>query len=488
MSLAWASALSTDRPFPGLRSFDFPDHNFFFGRADQSYALYRRLDRSRFLAVVGSSGTGKSSLVRAGLLPLLKAETEEGGRSWRWAAFTPGDRPLARLADTLAGLSSANDVAAIGAARRERIAFALRRSSFGMVAALAETEGLEDCSLLLLVDQFEELFRFTGGGAAPNRDKVRDASKREEAAHFVQLLLEASRSYGLPVQVLITMRSDFIGDCARFLGLPEAVSTAQFLVPSLTRQEREDVIRGPIEKASAWIEPALVERLLNDAGDEPDQLPVFQHCLLRLWEQAGRGIETETKRKLTPDHYREIGSMSHALSRHADEILAGLPGREFAVEQVFRALSDVDKEGRATRRALPFAQLAEETGVGEAPVRLVLDRFRSEDCSFIVPPITAVPELGPDTRIDVGHEALLRRWERVSAVAGEDIEGKRPAGWLWAEEADGRRYRALEAFVEVGAKALPINQTAFFRNGGTSARGVRPGLRGMVATANACSS
>ena len=88
--------------------------------------------------------------------------------------------------------------------------------------------------------------------------------------------------------MILTMRSDFIGDCARFHGLPEAVCAAQFLVPSLTRDQLDDVIRKPIEKAGATIDPELIERLLNDCGTEMDQLPVLQHCLLRLWEEAGK--------------------------------------------------------------------------------------------------------------------------------------------------------------------------------------------------------
>jgi hypothetical protein len=141
-----------------------------------------------------------------------------------------------------------------------------------------------------VVDQFEELFRYanlTGSGA---RDRGgEDSPGRAEAAHFVQLLLEAGRSKTRAVHVLITMRSDFIGDCARFQGLPEAVSGTQFLVPSLRRDQLKEVIRKPVEKVGGAIQPELVERLLNDCSTDLDQLPVLQHCLMRLWEHAGRG-------------------------------------------------------------------------------------------------------------------------------------------------------------------------------------------------------
>jgi hypothetical protein len=463
-----------------LRPFAFADHLFFFGRDDQVYAIYRLLDRSRFIAVVGASGSGKSSLVRAGLLPLLHEETVEiGSRRWKCFELHPGDSPITSLINALVGAPPRqNDEikAAIYTARRERIAYAFRQSSFGLIEALADVNDVEGRSILLLVDQFEELFRFSSSDRNTNRDVADDVRRREESAHFVQLLLEASRSRDPKIHVLITMRSDFIGDCARFHGLPEAVSATQFLVPSLTRDQREEVIRKPIEKASATIDAALVERLLNDSSDEFD-LPVLQHCLMRLWEEAGlvlphvessstaRARAAAMTRHLRIEHYEKIGRIARALSLHADAIMASLPGLELAVEQTFRALSDVDKNGRATRRALSFEQMVEETGIPEGELRQVVDRFRGEDCSFLVPAPSSEATLAAAIRIDVGHESLLRRWERISsapaAEIGNEPEAKR-SGWLAAEEADGRTYRALLALIESapgGSRVtLPLDQ------------------------------
>lgn len=458
-----ASALSMERPFPGLRPFAFEDREFFFGREAQTYALYRLIVQSRFVTVVGSSGSGKSSLVRAGLLPLLADESDDpGGRKWRLKEMRPGGAPLKRLADALAELSPDDDPA-IAATRRERIEFDLR-SSFGIAKVLDKVEGLGDATLLLVVDQFEELFRYGSGASQTKRDLRDEVRSRDEAADFVKLLLEASRSPSHNVHVLLTMRSDFIGECARFQGLPEAVSSTQFLVPSLTRDQREEVVRGPVEKAGGTIEPALVQRLLNDSGDDLDQLPVLQHCLLRLWERAGSdgkihrpatppasGAEAAPGpaaggRQLRLEHYESIGRISGALSQHAEEILAGLSGLERVVEQVFRALAEIDKEGRAVRRALPFSQLHEETGESENDVRRVVDRFRADDCSFLIPSRSSTPALESDTRVDVGHEALLRRWERVN-------------GWLRAEEGDGELYRALLSRAENERDVLPLRLT-----------------------------
>jgi tetratricopeptide (TPR) repeat protein len=458
-------AASAEHPFPGLRPFAYQDHEYFFGRSDQTFALYRLIDRSRFVAVVGSSGSGKSSLVRAGLLPLLDQETREpGGHNWVWCEMRPGDAPLQRLTGLLAGLSSDDD-AVVASGRRERIAAQLQRSSFGISEALTETKGITGKSLVLVVDQFEELFRYAAAGSARASPTTEDARARDEATQFVQLLLEASRAPLHNITVMLTMRSDFIGDCARFHGLPEAVCAAQFLVPSLTRDQLDEVIRLPLEKAGATIDPELVERLLNDCGTEMDQLPVLQHCLSRLWDEAGKsriaaaptpapsgaeasGAAIRAGRHLSLIHYRAIGEFSDALSLHADEILKDLgPKLLLAVTQVFSALSELDKEGRAIRRALRFSQLVAETGVDEAAVRQVLDRFRADDCSFLTPPRFEAIE--PATRIDVGHEALLRRWEKVS---GHGVE----LGWLRAERQAGERYRGLLAMAD-GDATLPAH-------------------------------
>ena len=463
------SGASAKHPFPGLRPFAYRDHEYFYGREDHIYALYRLIASARFIAVIGSSGSGKSSLVRAGLLPFLDTETREAaGRNWLWREMRPGDAPLQSLTALLASLS-VDDDPLLASGRRDRIAAQLRRSSFGISEALAEIKDIADHSVVLVIDQFEELFRYAPAGSGRTALSGDEVRARDEATQFVQLLLQASQVPSNDIHVMLTMRSDFIGDCARFHGLPEAVCAAQFLVPSLTRDQLDEVIRKPVEKAGATIDPQLIERLLNDCGTEMDQLPVLQHCLSRLWEEAGQGsaeivipqsndaaaegqtaIEQNRGRHLSPEHYRTIGEFSDALSRHADEILKDLPGPtlQLAVEQIFRALSELDKEGRAVRRGLRFAQLAAETGVDEAAVRQVLDRFRAEDCSFLTPSPFEAREISDTTRIDIGHEALLRRWEKVSGRGADP-------GWLRNEQRAGERYRGLLATAEGKRAKLP---------------------------------
>ena len=152
----------------------------------------------------------------------------------------------------------------------------MRRGPLGLIEALREQPLPENTNLLLVVDQFEEIFRY------------REHQDRDEADAFVALLLRSVQDSAFPVYIVITMRSDFLGDCALFPGLPEALNDSQFLTPRLNREQRRLAITGPARVCGGDVEPALVNRLLNDMGADPDQLPVLQHALMRLWTDAAK--------------------------------------------------------------------------------------------------------------------------------------------------------------------------------------------------------
>src|SRR5271166_2164009 len=173
---------------------------------------------------------------------------------------------------------------------------------------------------------------------------------------------------------------------------------------------------------------------------------------MRLGDQAS-AMTLTGPRRVTRQTDDEIGRMAEALSRHADEALQECAGKKLAVEQAFRALSELDREGRAIRRALRFNGLLAETGVAEADLRAVLDRFRAPSCSFMVPPPSVAPTLAADDRVDIGHEALLRRWRQLAGET-EKVEAStgRPAlGWIQEEQKDGQQYRTLVSLIEDNA-------------------------------------
>lgn len=408
-------------PFPGLRAFDADEALLFYGRERHVGDLLERLGDARFVAVTGSSGSGKSSLVRAGLLPALsRGYLSEATSRWRFAVLRPGGAPLDALALALARtfeLAAGDDLV-----RR------LRASSAGLSEVVAGAGMVAGESLLVVVDQFEELFRY---------DVTR--AQQAEAALFVSALLEASEQRRSPVFVVITMRSEFLGRCSEFAGLAEACNRSQYLVPRLTRDERQDAIERPLRLFDTIPTPALVQQVLNEAGDDPDLLPVLQHVMLRTYRewlrQGGTG-------RLEQRHYEAVGSIDRALDIHGDEILNRLDatGARMA-ERLFRSLTVV-QNGVVLRRPRRLKHLYDVVGADTAEARkaveIVIARFADRNHSFLM--LSAWP-LAPDTVVDITHESLIRKWRRLDRWVRDEARG---AEWYSDLLRDVVRHRAGE--------------------------------------------
>jgi hypothetical protein len=402
-----------ENPFPGLRPFERDQADLFFGREGQSDELLRRLRENWFLAVVGTSGSGKSSLVRAGLVASLhRGLMRAAGSGWRIATFRPGDDPIGNLARAL----SAPDV--IGTDAKDSlhamtIEVVLRRGALGLVEVVAEARLPAGENLLVVVDQFEELFRFQRTAGEQERF-------REDAAAFVKLLLEATRQQKVPTYVVLTMRSDYVGDCAQFRDLPEAINLGQYLIPRMTREERRLAVTGPVLVAEGEIAPRLVNRLLNDAGDDPGQLPILQHALMRTWDYwKDHHVDGEP---LDLRHYEAIGGMAKALSEHAGKAYDELrDARSQAIaEKLFKRLTEKGPDNREIRRPTKLGELCAVAGASESEVVAVIDAFRKPDRAFLMP--SANIALTLDTPIDISHESLIRGWERLKEWVEQEAE------------------------------------------------------------------
>jgi hypothetical protein len=231
----------------------------------------------------------------------------------------------------------------------------------------------------------------------------------------------------MTIYVVITMRSDFIGDCALFTGLPEAINDSQFLTPRLTRDQYRSAIVKPALVASGQLTPALVNQLLNDLRGEPDQLPVLQHALMRMWTQVS---DSPPERTLTLDDYKAVGGLAGALSKHCDEILNGLNTEQQRIAEVmFRALCERSSEQRDTRRPVQLGEVAAIAGVDVEAVIPVVDAFRGAGRNFLMPPLP-VP-LAAETTLDISHESLIRQWHTLNT-------------WVEAEAESARQYQRLE--------------------------------------------
>jgi len=423
-------------PFVGLRPFETADYSLFFGRDAQVEDLLERLRRTRFLAVVGCSGCGKSSLVRAGLIPALEAGFLVHDRdAWTVVNMKPGDSPIRNLAATLERLSralSATTTTTVSAYTTDAIAQAIEEGDVAAILRKFEPV-LRDTNrnVLMLVDQFEELFRFSGHST--------NGAKKEEAAGFVDALLAFAEQRMLPFYIVLTMRSDFLGYCDTFHGLPEAMNRSLYLVPRLTRRQRQEAIEGPIRLIGGSVAPRLLDRLLNaphgirddhQPDDEGDQLPVLQHAMMRTWEQhqqhalPGQPVDIQ--------HYVLAGTLSGALEQDADAALKD-SDRELT-RGVFQALTDTDAANRQIRRPAKLSELQALTGAPRARILAELNRFRAEDRCFLV-----WSDQESDPSIDISHESLIRRWSTLRE-------------WVREEAASADQYKRLAKAAERHAR------------------------------------
>ena len=349
-------------PFKGLAPFEASDAEFFFGRERLVGELTARLADSALLAVVGASGSGKSSLLRAGLLPALAAGALPGSERWRHVLMRPGSLPATELAGRVAG---------------------------GLPAAIADLRAGE--RLVVAVDQFEEVFTVC-------RD---DAERRA----FIDALVESAWDPERRCLILLALRADFFGRLAEFPELAELAGANHVLLGPMTGGELRRVIEGPAERADLVVEPALAETLVADVVGEPGGLPLLSTALLDLWQQR-------EDRSLQLQAYERMGGVQGAVAAHAEAAYAALnEDRQGIARRLMLRLASGGGGEPVTRRRVPVAEL---------------DLGHDEGMAAVVDALTAGRLLtASDGEVEVAHEALLRHWPRFREWLAEDAEGRR---------------------------------------------------------------
>ena len=376
------------RPIPASGHLSTMRQRFFSVVSSHVDRLLEILQRTRFLAVIGPSGSGKSSLVRAGMLPALAAGWLGTGSDWRIVTLRPGDRPLRRLATGLLEPTALGEHLLSEDNHSDRlettpalIEAELRRGPLGLVHLVADirarTASPTNFNVLVLVDQFEEIFRYSERGAVQG----------DEADAFVNLLLASYRAAEASIYVAITMRTDFLGNCVRFLELPDAINRAQYLTPRLNRDQLEQAITGPGRVFGGDVAPEVVNEMINVVAGDPDQLPILQHALARMWDEAQkRQPDSPT---ITHADLLATGGIAGALSRHADAILEDLKSQsaDFVAlaAMLFRTITErgtPESGGRDTRRPVRLGAHSRQCGASMARVRTSHHSLRTRGGEF----------------------------------------------------------------------------------------------------------
>ncbi|MEV6880072.1 hypothetical protein [Amycolatopsis sp. NPDC051128] len=383
-------------PYVGLAAFTPADAGRFFGRERLVEKLAGRLSRQRFLAVLGASGSGKSSLLRAGLLPTVTGPA---------VLLTPGARPLQECAVKFA--------ASLGVAPGALLDdFAAHPRNLGLAARQLVDGG--DADLVLVVDQFEEVFTL--------------CQDDQERARFLDALVTATTEPGSRTRVVLGIRTDFYTHCARHAELAEAMQDAQVLVGPMTTEELRQAISRPAVDAGYRVENALVSRLVADATGQPGVLPLLSHALLETWRRR-RGTT------LTLAGYESTGGIERAVAQTSEGTFGTLSGRQQRLaRQIFLRMTALGEGTEDTKRRISRAELDTD----------------DEDTAVVLGELAAARLVTlDDTGIEIAHEALIRGWPRLREWLTEDREGLRvhrqlteaTDAWESVEEDPGWLYR-----------------------------------------------
>ncbi|MBN2350691.1 MAG: hypothetical protein JXJ22_17775 [Bacteroidales bacterium] len=404
------NTLSEKNPFPGLRPFGIEESHLFFGRDGQSERVLEYLSKNRFAAVTGASGSGKSSLMYCGVIPLLHGGfIKEAGSKWKIIAARPGNSPVENLASAISknekGLKYSDD----GHIKKKIVYTILRRSSYGLVDAIKQMNLGNDENLLLIIDQFEELFRF--------KESRKDSTTLNETEAFIKLIVNAVNQKEQSIYLAITMRSDFIGECSQFQELTRLINTSNFLIPQMTREDFKEAILGPVAVGHAKIDPKLTQHVLNSISDHGDQLPILQHAMMRTWDYWTRHNAQEDMIRMRD--YEAAGKVENALSMHANEAYEELTdsGKKIC-KTIFRILTEKGADNKGIRHPARVSDIAAIAQVTDDEVIEVADKFRAKERSFITP--TEGMLINKDTVLDISHESLMRIWDKLKVWVDEE--------------------------------------------------------------------
>ena len=401
-------------PFPGLRPFTVDECHLFFGREGQVDDILVKLSQNRFVCVMGYSGSGKSSLMYCGLVPVLYGGfVTQTGPNWNIIITRPGRSPIHNLAESVVDYLAASNRIAIEDKHIHKsiIHSVLRSGPQGLVEVSRYLQQHKLENVFFMIDQFEELFRF--------QEVLSDDEAFNESQEYVNLLLTAIHQREVPIYSAITMRSDFIARCSEFQGLTQEINKSNYLVPQMSREQKKMVIEGPIAVGGGKISQRLVKKLLSDMGKNQDQLPILQHAMMRTWDYWIHNREEGEPMDIR--HYNAIGKVSQALSQHANESFEELTSREKEIAEIlFKSITEKTQDNKGMRRPSKLSLVCDLADANADEVMRVVEHFRKPGRSFLMPAYY-VP-LTNDSLIELSHESLMRIWNKLDTWVEEEFE------------------------------------------------------------------
>ncbi|MCC6622321.1 MAG: protein kinase [Deltaproteobacteria bacterium] len=432
-------------PYAGLSSFQEEDAGRFFGRNREVAAMSQRLRERPLMAVVGPSGVGKSSFLRAGVVPALK----NSGENWDISVLRPGRQPLMALAGLLVQISGTSTSIDDEMEIQRKLAVRLSTEPGYLGTALRRQARREKKNILVFVDQFEELYTLV--------------SSHEERMAFTACLSAAADDATSPMRVVVSIRSDFLDRCVEDVHFMNEMSQGLFFMTPLTRDGMREALVNPAEMAGYKFEnESIVNEMLDHLASTSGALPLLQFTADKLW-----GERDPTKKILTEKSYRALGGVAGALATHADHVLEQIPGEQRAL---VRALMLRLVTPERTRAIVSMDELREALGKKHSDVQGLIDQLVAARL------LVVQTSGGGAATVEIVHESLIHGWPQLTKWLDEGqedaafLEQLRNASRQWgAKNKDsgllwrGEMVEEAKRFVRRFRGNLPDVQQAFLK-------------------------
>jgi WD40 repeat protein len=401
---------SDNNPFPGIRPFSPGDSDLFFGRDAERDEIILKLLKNRYITVIGPSGCGKSSLIFGGVLPKIITKKTKESAIWRTISFKPGNDPFENLANALSSGIAEPGQKIID---KELILSELLNDPVSLSDVVRKYMIRPDDNILFVIDQFEELFRYLSAG--------KPEISKESIKPFIDFLLNSVITPDVNVFIVLTMRSEYLGECSQYKGLTTLVNNSNYLVPDMTDDNYREVIIQPIVHSGAKIDPELVDTLVHDLQGKTWKLPILQHALMRTWDHWKKPDQPD--KPVSKSDYNLIGTLNNAISVHADAVFDDMNQVSKDIcAAMFKVIARKDTDNKGQRNPSDINTLRSIAGCTTEELFNVINKFRAPSIAFITPE-QDVP-LQENTVIDLKSENLIKLWGRLQAWVEDETASK----------------------------------------------------------------
>jgi len=394
---------SLKNPFPGIRSFEIEDSEYFYGRDNQIQDVVNSLFRNKFIAVIGPAGSGKSSLIKAGVIPAIINSEEKD--NWEYFIFSPENNPLGNFSKALFQIA----VKFIPNLTEDEIELRISDdfTFFKNIIKIISDESKK--KTLLYIDALEDIFFYS------------DSSEKNSinSVLFIKFLIEIVQNKQNNIYILTSLKSDYLSFCRNFEGFVEIINKGHYLVPKLNAQQKIDAIIKPLQKYNIQVSNTLLDKIISEIDETEGQLLVLQHTLKRTWEYWRKNAPES--QQIDIEHYNAVGGLENSINLHAEEIFHNLENdkNKNLTEKIFKSLIIIKTDNSISRLSVLLSDISLISGEKNDLIIRILDNFRNNDVAFLEP--LSNISLDEDSLIRISRDIVLDKWLRLKNLIKDEV-------------------------------------------------------------------